>query len=396
MGGTSTDVSLIDGKPRITTEAIVSGGPIRVPILDIHTIGAGGGSIARLDVGGALRVGPESAGANPGPACYGRGDLPTVTDANVVLQRIPTDHFLGGKMPLDFVRARTALERLGKEMNLSAEEAALGVVAVANAKMERALRVISIERGHDPRAFTLLSFGGAGGLHALDLARSLGIQHVLVPPMASTLSAFGMLAANIVKDYTLTVMLPGSTSVPDLAIRMDPLVERGRREILAEGVHPEQIRIERFLDMRYRGQSYELIVPFCDDVYEEFHHFHEQQYGYANRSASIEVVNLRVQAIGLTSPPPLLPIRNATLSGKSTTRSTKRYSDISRAILDKKKVIFPGGSFFTPLYQANELPSGCLIKGPAVVVRPDTTILLHQQDKGEIDLFGNLIIKVGL
>jgi N-methylhydantoinase A len=183
-------------------------------MLDIHTIGAGGGSIAHVDAGGALRVGPESAGADPGPACYGRGDLPTVTDANLVLGRLSAEHFLGGEMPLDKLRAQKVMSKLGGELNLTTEQAALGVVAVSNAHMERALRLISVERGHDPRFFMLLSFGGAGGLHAADLARGLGIPNVVVPPLASTLSAFGMLAADVVKDYTLTVMLPGPPLSP--------------------------------------------------------------------------------------------------------------------------------------------------------------------------------------
>jgi N-methylhydantoinase A len=387
MGGTSTDVSLIDGAPQITTEAVVSGCPIRIPILDIHTIGAGGGSIARVDAGGALRVGPESAGADPGPACYGRspgGELsaPTVTDANVVLGRIPPEHFLGGQMPLDFKRAHAALERLGKELNLSTEQAALGVVAVSNAHMERALRVISVERGRDPRLFTLLSFGGAGGLHAPDLARGLGIPRVLVPPLASTLSAFGMLAADVVKDHTLTVMLPGNTPVSELAARLEPLAECGRREVLAEGISAEEIRIERFLDMRYRGQSYELIIPFNGSVHAEFHRLHEYQYGYAKPDASFEVVNLRVRSVGKVAPPPLVAER---VGG----------DDPSGAFIEKRDVLFAQGILPTPLYRAEALQPGNRLAGPAVVVRSDTTILLGPSDNARVDAFGNLIVEVG-
>ncbi len=386
MGGTSTDVSLIDGKPQVTTEAIVSRCPIRVPLLDIHTIGAGGGSIAQVDAGGAMRVGPESAGADPGPACYGKGGatppLPTVTDANVVLGRIPPEHFLGGEMPLDFDRAYAALERLGKGLNLSAEQAALGVVAVANAHMERALRVISVERGRDPRQFTLLSFGGAGGLHAADLARGLGIPRVLVPPLASTLSAFGMLAADVVKDYTLTVMLPGTTSVADLAARLEPLAERGRQEILAEGVPAEKIRIERSLDMRYRGQSYELIVPFTDSVFADFHKQHLINYGYAQEEAPLEVVNLRVKAVGMVEPPPLI-------------REASRSAGPAAALLEKRDVLFAQGKLSTPMYRGESLHAGNQVTGPAVIVRSDTTILLSPSDSGQVDQFGNLIIEVG-
>jgi N-methylhydantoinase A len=190
--------------------------------------------------------------------------LPTVTDANLVLGRLCPAHFLGGQMPLDESRAQAALSMLGSELKLTSEQAAQGVIAVSNAHMERALRLISVERGHDPRRFTLLSFGGAGGLHAADLARGLGIPSVPVPPLAPTLSAFGMLAADVIKDYTLTVMLPGTTQVSDLSDRLDVLANRGHRETLTEGVQPDRIPIEHFLDMRYRGQSYELIIPFSD------------------------------------------------------------------------------------------------------------------------------------
>jgi N-methylhydantoinase A len=382
MGGTSTDVSLIDGKPQVTTEAVVSGCPIHIPMLDIHTIGAGGGSIAQVDAGGALRVGPESAGADPGPACYGRGDLPTVTDANLVLGRISAKHFLGGEMPLYPFRAHSVMAKLGKELKLTAEQTALGVVSVANAHMGRALRVISVERGHDPRRFTLLSFGGAGGLHAANLARGLGIPRVLVPPLASTLSAFGMLAADVIKDYTRTIMLPGSTPIPDLSAQLEVLAERGHREILAESVPAKYIHIERFLDMRYRGQSYELIVPFSESVYANFHHLHEHQYGYANNNAPVEVVNLRVRAIGQGTPPPLSP-------------RPVRGPDPGAAYLESRRVVFAGGPLETLFYRAESLEPGNRIQGPAVVVRSDTTILIGPSDRVEVDEFDNLLIEVG-
>jgi N-methylhydantoinase A len=382
MGGTSTDVSLIDGKAHIITDSIVSGCPIHIPILDIHTIGAGGGSIAYVDAGGALRVGPESAGADPGPACYGRGNLPTVTDANLVLGRLSAKHFLGGEMPLDVARARAALTNLAGELILTMDQAALGMIAVSNAHMERALRLISVERGHDPRRFTLLSFGGAGGLHAADLARGLGIPAVLVPPLASTLSAFGMLAADVIKDYTLTVMLPGSTPVGDLASRLKPLADRGFREILAENVPADRIRIESFLDMRYHGQSYELIVPFSDTVYADFHRHHQQQYGYANDIAPVEVVNLRVRAIGRGDPPPLFP-------------QPFQGPVPALAFLEARPVIFSEGTLETSFYRGELLQHGNRIQGPAVIVRSDTTILLGSTDRAEVDQFDNLLIEVG-
>ncbi len=384
MGGTSTDVSLIDGQPQVTTEAVVGGCPIRIPLLDIHTIGAGGGSIALVDAGGALRVGPASAGANPGPACYGRGgDLPTVTDANLVLGRLQAEHFLGGQMLLEADRAYAALARLGAGLGLDPLQAALGVVQVANVHMEGALRVISVERGHDPRRFNLLSFGGAGSLHAADLARGLGIPRVMVPPLASTLSAFGMLATEVVKDYAHTVMLSGDTPVADLAARLEPLARRGREEILAEGVAEADIRLEPSLDMRYRGQSYELIVPFGETVYVDFHALHEHQYGYARRDGPVEVVNLRLRAVGRVSPPPL-------------PRRACGDHDPSPALIESRAVVFADGVRSTRLYRAEKLQPGNRIEGPAVVVRSDTTILVGPGDTATVDARDNLIIEVAL
>ncbi|MBM3152832.1 MAG: hydantoinase/oxoprolinase family protein [Chloroflexi bacterium] len=387
MGGTSTDVSLIDGQPRLTTEAVVSGCPIRIPLLDIHTIGAGGGSIAHLDPGGALRVGPESAGADPGPACYGRTPpgrplLPTVTDANIVLGRIPPEFFLGGEMPLDADLAHEAFARLGGDLHLDPQQAALGVVQVANAHMESALRVISVERGHDPRDFSLLSFGGAGGLHAADLARSLGMKRLLVPPLASTLSAFGMLAAEVVKDYTRTVMLDGGTAIDEIASLLAPLAARGREEVGAEGVADEEISVESFLDMRYTGQSYELIVPFTASILAAFHDAHRRHYGYATPQAAVEIVNLRLRVIGRRAPPSLAcdPTGSA---------------DPAPAFLLTRPVVFSSGSLPTRFYRGEALLPGNRLEGPAVIVRPDTTILLGPSDTGRVDGYRNLVVEVG-
>ncbi|RME72830.1 MAG: hydantoinase/oxoprolinase family protein, partial [Chloroflexi bacterium] len=308
MGGTSTDVSLCDGDIQTTTETEIDGLPVRVPMIDIHTVGSGGGSIGYVDAGGALRVGPESAGAHPGPVCYGQGgQRPTVTDANLVLGRLAADHFLGGQMPLDAPAAEQALHRLGREAGLSpqpgltlAQTAALGVIRVVNAHMERALRVISVQRGHDPREFTLVSFGGAGGLHAAALARSLGIPRVLIPPNAATLSAFGMLAADVVKDYVRTVMCSGDTPYRDLAGQIAGLEQQALADLAAEGLPAEQIHLERLVDMRYRGQSYELTIPLRAGFAADFHDAHRQTYGYARPDAAVEVVNLRLRAVGQT------------------------------------------------------------------------------------------------
>jgi N-methylhydantoinase A len=384
MGGTSTDVSLIDGAPLLTSEALVGGCPIHIPLLDIHTIGAGGGSIARVDAGGALRVGPESAGADPGPACYGRGEAATVTDANLALGYIPPERFLGGAMPLDAGRAQAALGRLGQALNMSAGQVALGVVAVVNAHMERALRLISVERGHDPRLFDLISFGGAGGLHAAALRRALGLRRVIVPALASTLSAFGMLAAEVAKDYSQTVMLPGDTSTTQLKRLLAPLLEQARADLRAEGVPENEMAFSPAIDMRCRGQSYELRVPFDPSrptgaLLQRFHEAHQRAYGYARPEAVVELVTLRLRASGLAHPPqiPELP------AGES---------DPAAACFDQRELLFLEGPQTAALYQGEALPAGALIRGPALVVRADTTVLLGPSDQAQVDGRGSLLI----
>jgi len=283
MGGTSTDVSLADGAPRESTESMVAGFPIRVPMLDIHTVGAGGGSIARVDAGGLLRVGPESAGADPGPACYGVGTDATVTDAHVVLGRIGAAQLLGGAMSIDVERAGAAVDRVARKMKLDRIAAAVGILRVANANMERAIRVVSVERGYDPRDFALVAFGGSGGLHACEIARELGIRTVIVPEQAGALSALGMLMADAVRDYAV-----GALGSGDLEKQFTILERRARRESPAA-------EIERTADLRYRGQSYELNVKWHDAV-RFFHREHARVYGYATPEREIEVVTIRVRA----------------------------------------------------------------------------------------------------
>ena len=404
MGGTSTDVSLIDGEPQITTEAEVGGHPIAIPLLDIHTIGAGGGSIAYIDAGGALRVGPQSAGADPGPACYGksgtgergaggendsrstlhagRWPLATVTDANLLLGRIPPDDFLGGAIPLYPDLAQKTISHVGKELGLSPIETALGVIEIANAHMERALRVISVERGYDPRDFTLLSFGGAGGLHAVDLARRLRIPEVLISPYASTFSAFGMLAADVIKDYTQTVMLPGDSSMMEISDRFAKLVQKGRGDLLKEGIDEENIIIHSSLDMRYRGQSYELSIPFGENFIADFHEAHRQSYGYDHPGGEIEIVNLRVRAVGQVPSPQIAP-------------QPMGIAEASDARIDIRPVTFAAGTQEIPFYRGEMLQPGNQITGPAIVVRDDTTILIGDQDKASVDPYLNLILDIG-
>jgi N-methylhydantoinase A len=384
MGGTSTDVALIDGEPRITTELLVGGFPIRIPVIDIHTIGAGGGSIARADQGGALRVGPESAGADPGPACYGRSKenpVATVTDANLVLGRILAEEFLGGMMPLQIESAEAAISRVGSILGLDLEQAALGVIEVVNAHMERALRIISVERGYDPEAFTLLSFGGAGGLHAVDLARQMGIRRVLAPPLASTLSALGMLAADAVRVASITVMQPGDTPIEELMRKLEPLAIRATEGLLEDGIDPGQIIHIPQADLRYKGQSYELTVLLSGALVEHFHQAHHRAYGYQRPEAEIEIVNLRLRAIGKVRKP-LLP----------QVRVDAEKSELSSQ--DIRPVRFSTGIVSTPLYRWQQLTPGANLQGPALVVRPDTTLLLSHGDRASVDAYGNLSVEV--
>lgn len=294
MGGTSTDVSLYDTAPQLTTEAVVDGFPVRVPMLDIHTVGAGGGSIARVDAGGLLRVGPESAGADPGPACYGSGELATVTDAHVVLGRIAPGEFLGGEMRIDRGRAEAAVDRIASALKIGRKATAEGILRVANSNMERAIRVVSIERGHDPRRFPLVAFGGCGGLHACEIAQALGIRTVIIPRYAGALSALGMLLADRVRDYSA-----GALNITDIEARFRRLEKQARRDMPAAA-------IARSVDMRYAGQSYELTVPWnAGDAAPAFYREHKRIYGYGDTSRATELVTIRVRAVQATTKPSL-------------------------------------------------------------------------------------------
>ncbi|MBI3681305.1 MAG: hydantoinase/oxoprolinase family protein [Acidobacteria bacterium] len=309
MGGTSTDVSLCDQAPRETVEAVVDGVPIRAPMLDVHTVGAGGGSIARVDEGGLLRVGPESAGADPGPACYGIGELPTVTDAHVALGRISADQFLGGAMRIDPGRAEAALDRLAGQLGLDRVRAAEGVLRVANANMERAIRAVSIERGYDPRQFALVAFGGCGGLHACQLARELSIRTVLAPEAAGVLSAVGMLLAPHVRDYAAGVLGGGN-----IEMRFAELERTARAQ------NPKAA-LARFADVRYQGQSYELTVRWQGKhTATAFHRAHHKEYGYADRQRAIEIVTIRLRATTAVRKP-RLAVRTPRTSGKPEIRN---------------------------------------------------------------------------
>lgn len=380
MGGTSTDVSLCEGKLPFTTETVLSDLPLRLPVIDIHTVGSGGGSLARLDAGGALRVGPESAGADPGPACYGRGEELTVTDANLVLGRLDPESLLGGKMRIHPERARAAVARLARRAVLAPELLAEGVLSVADTVMERAIRVISVERGYDPRDFALLSFGGAGGMHACSLARRLRIPTVIVPKNAGVLSALGMLLSDVVKDYSRSVLLSGPRAAPDRLSRLfDPLLTEGRRDLLKEGFAPARIRLLRSLDVRYIGQSYEINVPFGPRFREEFDAAHKRLYGYADPNRAVEAVNVRVKAAGMTDKPDLLKFK-------------ARRASADEARTGRREMIFDGKSRRASVYDRRRLEPGCRFSGPALVCDYESTTVIPPDFSARVDGRLNLIL----
>ena len=304
MGGTSTDVSLCPGRPLHTREMEIGGQPIAVPVLDIYTVGAGGGSLAWLDPAGALRVGPASAGAEPGPICYGRGGTGvTVTDANVWLGRLPDDAFLGGGIGLDREAIRAPLESLAERLGSSPERTAAGILEIAETAMTGALRVISVERGFDPKGFALVAFGGAGGLHAVRLATQLGVTRVLVPPDPGLLSAFGMLAAPVRREETRTLFRTSTDpDTEDILTRTRHALDQQARTALRPDVGDERIDTRHWVDARYRGQSYELRVP-ADGWQDAFHAAHEARYGYARRESDVELIAARVVATVAGTPP---------------------------------------------------------------------------------------------
>ncbi len=301
MGGTSTDVSLVDGDLRLTSEGSIGGYPVGVAMVDIHTIGAGGGSIAKLDAGGLLQVGPDSAGAAPGPACYGRGGLqPTVTDANAVLGRLRPDAFLGGSMSLDIDAAFHAIVKCADPLGMTIEEMAMGIIRVANEHMAQALRVISVQRGLDPRDFTLVSFGGAGGLHVCALAEALGMTRAIVPLHAGVLSALGMLVAPRTRHLSRTVTgLVSEFTLARISVLFQALEHEGSVALTEEGIAASELTVARSADLRYRGQSYTLTLPWSElaAIDKDFHQAHEQRYGH-QLPLPVELVNVRVAVRG--------------------------------------------------------------------------------------------------
>jgi N-methylhydantoinase A/oxoprolinase/acetone carboxylase beta subunit len=377
MGGTSTDVCLIDGAIPTTSDTMVGDFPVRLPVIDIHSVGAGGGSIAFIDSGGALRVGPRSAGAVPGPVCYGVGTELTVTDANLLLGRLDPGQFLGGRMTLDIERARQVAVDLGRRVGLDEPALAEGVIRIANANMERAIRVVSVQRGLDPRAFALLAFGGAGGMHACAIAGTLGIGTVIVPRHAGVLSALGMLLADAIKDHALTILRPGDTiDGAELDALFAPLVEDAVRDLAGEGFPPDRIHVERRLDVRYAGQSYELVVPMAPGFRDDFDRRHAQTYGYADPRRAIEVVTLRVVAVGRTDKP-ALPRADAVPS----TAEPYRVGEAR----------FGGALVATRFYRWPDLAPGAAGDGPAVIAGGEATAVVPPGFRFRLDEFANVV-----
>ncbi|HEX8720777.1 MAG TPA: hydantoinase/oxoprolinase family protein [Pyrinomonadaceae bacterium] len=394
MGGTSTDVALCaGGRLRLTNEASVAGLPVAVPVLDIHTVGAGGGSIARVDAGGSLRVGPQSAGAAPGPACYGRSLLPTVTDANLVLGRFGGADLLGGEFKLDEARAAEALSALAREMaeasgkGVTAERAALGVVRVVNAGMERALRAVSVERGFDPRACTLVTFGGAGGLHAVELARALRVPRVVVPREPGALSALGCLRADVLKSLSRTLMLEvgagaGSRSAGRVERAFDAMEREARAALRREGFADARQRHTRSVAARYRGQSFELEVAWDGGrrLAERFRREHEARYGYAQSGQAIEVVSARLLSAGLV--------------GESKSERPRRAPAANVKPHRTARVHFDEGARETAVYRREDLPAGARLKSPCVVTEYSSTTLVPAFARARLDARGNLRIEL--
>jgi N-methylhydantoinase A len=377
MGGTSTDVCLVDadaGGLHISSESVVSGIPIGVPMLDIHTAGAGGGSIARFDAGGMLRVGPESAGAVPGPICFGVGEQPTVTDANLALGRLDTDRFLGGSVKLDRERMLQWMEKTKGPIG-TVEDFAAGIVRVIETSMAKAIRVISVERGYDPRDFTLVAFGGGGPVHACSLAHTLRVPRVLVPALPGALSAVGILLADTMREYSRTVMFPVNASFENVFRELEELAIK---EFKAENLSGQSFRS---VDMRYHGQGYELNVPFGPEMASQFHELHQRRYGFANEAGTLEVVNVRVRMVSAAEP----------FEAKM---QILHEGDGSDALIGKRPVYFDDSFHETRIYDRDLLRPGDTFAGPAIVSEYSSATVLPPGDVVRVDGLSNLVIEV--
>jgi N-methylhydantoinase A len=395
MGGTSTDVCLVrDLTPVMTSDSMVGAFPVKVPQIDMHTVGAGGGSIAWLDVDGSLQVGPRSAGARPGPAAYGHGGTEaTVTDANVVLGRIGAAKRLGGTIGIDRARARAAVAELATRMGgtLGVEALAEGIVRIAVARMTSAIREISIQRGYDPRDFTLIAFGGAGPMHALAMAEEIGIPRVLVPRHPGNFSALGLLASDIKHDDVRTRVgrLSGQSAL--LPALFEEMAGGARRQLEAEGFAPEQQRLRRSLDLRYRGQAFELNVdaggadtplPGIDAIEAELHRQHKAAYGHANPDAVVELVNARLVGYGVVPKPAAEPYRSATTT-------------LDAALAERRPVWFDGAEHDCPVWERERLPERAELRGPGIVEEFGATTVVLPGWRGALDAHGNIRLEPG-
>jgi N-methylhydantoinase A len=385
MGGTSTDVSLIDKSPTLTRDQIIDGYPVRIQMLDIHTVGAGGGSLVRIDAGGLLQVGPESAGADPGPICYGKGDQLTVTDANLYLGRLLEDNFLGGEMRLDRRKIEKYMADIAQHLSLDTHSTALGVVRIVNASMTKAIRAVSLERGHDPKEFVLFCFGGASGLHCCELSRELGIRKIVVPARAGILSAQGMVFSEPTVDFMQSLFLSGETFDNDILTKeIEDLTRKGLSEVasLFQDSHDEQMldcRTQCFLNMRYKGQSYELTIPFEHDFYELFHQAHDHAFGYRLDDKPLEMTSIQC-IITMKRQQLKLPKEKRSLS---VTSGPDHYT----------KVWFAEGEKEIPIHIVRSLVPGKRLVGPALLVDDYTTVLLTPDFSLEVDGLCNLVLQ---
>lgn len=397
MGGTSADVALIDkGEPQFTTEQEIEWGiPVKVPMIDVRTIGAGGGSVAWIDKGGRIKVGPHSVGADPGPACYGHGNLePTVTDANVVLGYLNPDNFLGGAMSLDATLAeRSIKERIAEPLDLSVLEAAQGIVDIANATMNNLIRQITVQAGYDPREFALVAFGGSGPTHAAALAQDLGIKQIVVPPSPGVLSAFGMLLADPRYDFVQSYLKPISmVSTDEVASILESLEHRGRA-LLARTGYRDEPTIERFLDMRYMRQNYSILTPVPQAFYDgdglsalvgAFAEEYERLYGYRMEDEPVEIVNCQVSTIGRVG-----SVIDASVPKADAKRNEHRGEGERLVYFKKWKE-----SRYCPILERGYLPLEKELPAPCVIEQMDTTIVLNPDQRGWVDENGNIIIGI--
>lgn len=392
MGGTSTDVCLLEkGVSSISNDRWVGGYPAKIPSVDVNAVGAGGGSIAWIDLDGLMKVGPKSAGASPGPACYGLGGTePTVTDANVILGRLNPEYLLGGRMKIDRILAESALNRLGERLGLGLIDMARGVIRIVTANMVKAIRAISVERGYAPKEFSLLAFGGAGPLHAVGVARELDISNVIIPPNPGILCAMGLLVADARNDYVRTFLMDTASADSERVNRIfDQMESDARQWLTGEGFDDADQRLSRTVDMRYVGQNFELSVEVpprrlnprdMEDLVSRFYTEHERNYGHYTPGEPTQLVNFRVIARGVI---PKLDM----------TRGYEDSKDTSSALLLRRSVYFDEGTPLpTPVYDRFKLHPGQRIVGPAVIEQMDSTTLVSPGDLAEIDPIRNILI----